>query len=92
MSNKLDNFIAEIKSRPGFITAAAADPIWSSHLAAIEFTLNEIDRRADSDPRIIEIFDSVVAIVADNSRPLKQRLLDICAPLARLRDIEGMRH
>jgi hypothetical protein len=48
MGTKIDAFITEIRYRPRFKAAVASDPIWSAHLDAIEFALNEIDRRADS--------------------------------------------
>jgi hypothetical protein len=93
MTSKIDAFIAEIRARPGFVNAVASDPIWSCHLENIEYALNEIDRRADSDPRMLEAFDKIVAIVADSARPVKQRLLDLNAVLVPLRDLlHGVRH
>jgi hypothetical protein len=93
MSKKIDAFITEIRGRPRFAAAAASDPIWSAHLDAIEFALNEIDRRADSDPLMLDAFDRAVAIISDSARPVKQRLLDLSALLAPLRDqLQGVRH
>jgi hypothetical protein len=55
MSDKIDAFIAEIRTRPAFAAVAAADRVWSEHLTAIEFALNEIDRRANEDPAMVEV-------------------------------------
>jgi hypothetical protein len=93
MTTKIDAFIAEIRARPAFAAVAAADRVWSEHLAAIEFGLNEIDRRANEDPAMVEVFDKVVALISDNDRTLKQRLLDLNEVLIPLRDqLWGVRH
>jgi hypothetical protein len=93
MSDKIDAFIAEIRTRPAFAAVAAADRVWSEHLTAIEFALNEIDRRANEDPAMVEVFDKVVALISDNDRTLKQRLLDLNEVLIPLRDqLWGVRH
>jgi hypothetical protein len=90
---EIDDFITEIRDLPAFAARAAADRVWSGHLAAIEFALNEIDRRADNDPAMIEVFDKVVAIVADDKLPLRQRLVDLNEVLIPLRDrLFGVRH
>jgi hypothetical protein len=85
MSIRIDAFISEIRVLPAFAAAAEADDAWAKHLGAIEFALHEIDRRADNDPAMIEIFDKVVAIVTDNAKPLRQRLLDLNEVLIPLR-------
>jgi hypothetical protein len=90
--SKIDAFIAEIRTGPAFAAVAAADRAWSEHLAAIEFALNEIDRRADNDPAMIEIFDKVVAIVTDHDLPLKQRLLELGKLLTEVRDAGRIVH
>jgi hypothetical protein len=74
MSSAIDSFVDKIKHRPKFAAAAASDPVWSEHLAAIEFALKEIDRRANDDPAMVEVFDNVVALISDNDRTLRQRL------------------
>jgi hypothetical protein len=93
MTAKIDAFIVEIRDLPEFAAVAATDGVWAKHLAAIEFALNEIDRRADNDPAMIEVFDKVVAIVTDDKLPLRQRLLDLNEVLIPLRDrLFGVRH
>jgi hypothetical protein len=93
MNIKIDDFIDQIRDQPKFVAAAASDTVWFNHLAAIEFGLNEIDRRANDDPAMIEAFDTVVAVIADNDRSLKQRLLDLVELLIPLRDqLRGVHH
>jgi hypothetical protein len=90
---KIDDFITEIRDLPAFTAVAAADRVWSEHLAAIEFALQEIDRRADNDPAMIEAFDKIVALITDNRLPLRQRLLNLNEVLIPLRDrLFGVRH
>jgi hypothetical protein len=63
--DRTDAFIEEIRTLPTFAARDATDRVWSEHLAAIEFALHEIDRRADNDPASIEIFDKLVAVITD---------------------------
>jgi hypothetical protein len=78
MNAKADTFIAEIRARPAFAAATASDPIWSDHLNAIERFFREIDRRADDNPVLLDALDRALTIIGD-SKPLKQRLLDLSA-------------
>lgn len=88
----IDTFIAEIQTLPTFAARAATDRVWSEHLAAIEFALNEIDRRADSDPQMIEIFDRIENVIARRDVPLKQRLLEMAKLLVQARDAGKITH
>jgi len=93
MTDAIDAFIDGIKSAPQFVAAAASDPVYAQHLEAIEFGLNEIDRRANDDPEMIEAYDKAMAIISDNRRTLKQRLLALGDLLAPLRDkLRGVHH
>jgi hypothetical protein len=90
VTDQIDSFIDKIRQRPAF---AAAGPVFSKHLDAIEFALNEIDRRADEDPEMVEAFDKVIAVIANNRRTLRERLLDLNEVLVPLRDaLFAVRH
>jgi hypothetical protein len=84
--DRTDAFIEEIRTLPTFAARDATDRVWSEHLAAIEFALHEIDRRADNDPASIEIFDKLVAVITDNGQPLRQRLLEVGKLFVQWRD------
>jgi hypothetical protein len=71
MNSQFDDFITELKGLPAFVAAASVDPAWSKHLDAIAFALNEIDRRADDDSRIVDVFDDVMAIITNDSVSLQ---------------------
>jgi hypothetical protein len=92
MTAKIDGFIAEIRSRPEFVTAAASDTRWSDHLDDIERGLNFLDRKADSDPAVIEVFDEILIVIGRGDLSLKQRLLEMGKLLTKVRDVDGTRH
>jgi hypothetical protein len=86
MIAKIDAFIAEIRSQPAFVAAAASDSKFSDHLDNIERGLNFVDRQADNDPATIEIFDKIQDVIARNDMSLKQRLLEVEKLLTEVRD------
>ena len=93
MTTAIDSFIDKIRDQPKFAAAAAADPVYDQHMASIEFCLREIDRRANDDPEMIDVFDKVVALISDENRTIKQRLLDLIDLLIPLREkLYGVRH
>jgi hypothetical protein len=86
MTAKIDAFIAEIRARPAFVAAAASDSNLSDHLNNIERGLNFVDRQADSDPAVIEVFDKILVAVSRNNLTLNQKLLEVGKLLIKLRD------
>jgi hypothetical protein len=86
MNAKIDAFITEVRNMPGFVKASATDPKWIAGLEAIERGLNAIDRKADDDPGMIEIFDRIQSVVDRVDLPIKQRLLEVGKLSAQARD------
>jgi hypothetical protein len=82
MTAKIDAFIAEIRLRPAFIDAAAADSKKLDELDAIERGLLAVYRN----PEMIEIFDKIQAVIDRGDLSLKERLLDIGKLLTQARD------
>jgi hypothetical protein len=75
MNERLGAFIEEIRASPKFVEAASKDMKWIAHVNAIEIGLDHYSRAED--PREIELFDKLCAIISDESRTTKQRLLAI---------------
>jgi hypothetical protein len=92
MNSKIDNFISEIRNSPQYLAAAAESSVWAGHISSIEYGLREIDRRSCDDPAMAEAIDKVIAAISDDDQHLGQRLRDLGALAARLRDIKGIRH
>jgi hypothetical protein len=92
MTAKIDAFIAEIRTRPAFVAAAASDSKFSDHLDNIERGLNAVDQKADSDPETIEIFDKIQDVIGRSDLPLKQRLLEVGKLLVQVRDAGRIVH
>jgi hypothetical protein len=86
MSSKIDAFISEVRCRPGFVAASATDSNWIDQLAAIERLLYSIDRMADDDPAILEIFDKIQEVIGRRDFATKAKLLDLGRLLAQVRD------
>jgi hypothetical protein len=92
MTARIDAFISEIRASPAFITAAASDSRWPDHVDNIERGVNFIDRKADSDPEMIEIFDKIQDVIGRGDLSLKQRLLEVGKLLTRARDAGRIIH
>jgi hypothetical protein len=92
MSAKIDAFIAEVRTSPEFVAASAADSQYPDHLDNIACGLSEVDRQADSDPKMIAIFDNIQDVIVRNDLSLKQRLLELGKLLTQVRDVDGTRH
>jgi hypothetical protein len=73
-------FIEEVRTWPKFAEAARNDVLWLAYLNDIERGL-EFFSRAD-DARAIELFDRLSAIINDEGRELKPRLLDVVAVIS----------
>jgi hypothetical protein len=86
MADKIDGFIAEVRSRPEFIAGAASDPSKLNDLAALEVGLSAIERGANSDPALIDTLDEIELVISRHDLSIKQRLLAIGMILARVRD------
>jgi hypothetical protein len=86
MTDKIEAFITEVRNMPGFVAASATDPKWIAELEALERLLNALDRQADDDPGMIEIFDKIQSVVGRADLPIKQRLLEVGKLLAQVRD------
>jgi hypothetical protein len=92
VNDHIDRFISSIRIWPAFVAAAASDPQWSNHLDNIERGLNGIDQKADDDPRLIEILDEMLAVVARDDLSLKERLLMVGKLFVQVRDFKGTHH
>jgi hypothetical protein len=88
----IDTFITKIRNTPEFVSASAADPNFGNHLEAIESALNLIDRKANDDPHMIEIFDRIHGVIFRDDLSLKQRLIEVLKVFAELRDADGTTH
>ena len=88
----IDAFLAKIRNAPEFVSACAADPNFSNHLEAIESALNLIDRKANDDPHMIEMFDRVQTVISRDDLSIKQRLVAVMKVFAELRDAAGTTH
>ena len=88
----IDVFLAKVRNAPEFVSASAADPNFGNHLEAIESALNLIDRKANDDPHMIEIFDKVQKVISRDDLSLKQRLIEVMKVFAELRDADGTTH
>jgi hypothetical protein len=84
----INAFITEIQNVPTFAAAAASDPKWLAELERIERGLNAVDRQADDDPAIIEIFDKIQATICRADLSLVDRLLEVGRLLTQVRDGE----
>jgi hypothetical protein len=87
MSAKTDAFFAEIRARPDFIAAAAADPKWNEDLENMERALDAVDGIVDAKPEILDVLDQIDLVVGRTGISLKQRLLDFLDLMTRLRDL-----
>lgn len=65
---------------PRFVEAASKSAVWDAHLNAIERGLEFFSQ--DGDAASIELFDKLSAIIHDESRELKPRLLDIVSAIS----------
>ena len=83
--DKIEAFIAEIRARPSFASAASADPGWIEELRTIERGLDALYQ--DCRPEVIEIVDRIQGVVARKSLPMKGRLLEVGRLLAQARDL-----
>jgi hypothetical protein len=92
MNAKIDAFVEQIRKRPKFVAASATDPKWIEQLTAIERLFNAIDRKADDDPKTIEIFDNILAVIGRSDLSLKERLLEVGKLFVQFRDAEGIKH
>jgi hypothetical protein len=84
---KVDNFLDEIRGSPKFAAAAATDPKWIEQVDAIERGLNAVDRVANEDPAILEIFDEIQTAISRADLSLKQRLLEVVRLITEVRDL-----
>jgi hypothetical protein len=92
MSTKIDAFLAELRSLPGFVAASAANPKWTADLAAVERGLNAVDREADNNPAMLDALDKIQEVIDRRDLSLKQRLLAIAELLVRVRDTIKIAH
>jgi hypothetical protein len=77
MSAKIDALISEVRNMPGFVKASATDPERLEQFEAMGRALHAVDRKADDDPRMIEIVDKIQSVVGRTDLPIKQRLLEV---------------
>jgi hypothetical protein len=85
MSSKIDTLLEEVRNMPGFVAAAATDAKWLEELEAVERALNTIERLADEDPNVLEIFDKVQTAIDRRDLSLKKRLFEVGRLLTELR-------
>ena len=77
MSARLDTFLIEVRTAPGFVDAAASDSKWFAELEKIERALKAVDRLADNDPTVIDILDSIQDVVGRTDLSVKARLIEV---------------
>ena len=92
MTANADAFISEIRNCSEFSNAAAGDPIWLEHLAAIENGIASVDRLANEDPQMVETYDRIQDVIGSRNMTLKQRLIEIVTIFVRLRDAGRIIH
>lgn len=63
MTNPIDRFLAAVRVHPRFVAAAASDPVYAEHMAALEDGLAAL--RNSDDPRAVAATDEIVEIVRD---------------------------
>lgn len=86
MNAGIDKFLNEVRNAPSFVKASAADPKWIGELEAIERVLNNLDRKADDDPQLMETMDNIQSVVGHRDLSIKQRLLGVGKLLTQARD------
>jgi hypothetical protein len=86
MTAKIDAFLAEVRNMPGFVAAVAKDPERIQEIEGIECALLAVDRLANDDPAIIDIFDKIQDVIGRADLSLKQRLLEVGRLLTLVRD------
>ena len=82
MTDKINAFIAEIRTSPKIIAGVAQDPTLSDHLDAIERGIEEVQRRDE----LIEIFDKIQAVIDRGDLSMHTRLIEIGKLLTEARD------
>jgi hypothetical protein len=92
MTDKIDAFLNEVRTMPGFVAASASDPGWLTKLDVFERSLLAVDRLADDDPAILDIFDEIQTAAGRSDLFLKQRLLEVSRLLAKVRDAMKFTH
>jgi hypothetical protein len=82
MSMAIEAFLSDLRTAPGFVAAAASDPKCLAELERVERGLSAVDRLANNDPAIVDIFDRIQAVAGNSNLSLKERLLAVGKLLA----------
>jgi hypothetical protein len=92
MITKLDAFLSEVLNMPGFVAASAANPKWIGELEGIERALLAVDRLANDDPAMIDLFDKIQDVIGRSDISTKAKLLEVAKILVQVRDAMKMIH
>jgi hypothetical protein len=92
MNDRIDGFVSQIRKRPKFVAASATDPKWIKELDQLEHLLHAVDQKAGHDPKTIEIYDKIVAVIGRSDLSLKERLLEVGKLLVQFRDAGRITH
>jgi hypothetical protein len=92
MTAKIDAFLTEVRTMPGFVAASATDPKWIEHLAGIERGLNAVDRAADNNPAMLDALDKIRDVIGRADLSTKAKLLEVGKLLTQVRDTIKITH
>lgn len=79
-------FLAEVRTIPRYVAALAVDPRRIDEFEKIGRALLAVDRLANDDPAIIDIFDKIQDVIGRTGLSLKERLLEVGKLLMQVRD------
>jgi hypothetical protein len=72
---RIDAFLADVRNMPTFVAGVATDPKRGREvIEGLERSLLAIDRLANDDPALVEIYDEIVATMARRDLATKEKL------------------
>lgn len=75
MSTRIDAFLSEVRNMPEFIAELAIGPTRPRELIeGLERGISGVDRLANDDPAVVEIYDEILATIGRRDLSTKEKL------------------